>query len=158
MSDCGASARATCSVLSLPVPNRPPRPPKVPAPPIATAITAAQPTIPRPPASRAADPAQSARTPRMVRILVRRGTKLRDRWRQNLVLSISLVALLAVALFALVIGRVVAGQIEDQSLDRARETAGIVARSSFAPRIPNAGQRLSKEDRADLDRQVAAAR
>ena len=73
-------------------------------------------------------------------------------------LSVTLVGLLAVGLFALVIGRVVAGQIEDQALDRARETAGIVARSSFAPRLPRAGQPLSSGDRADLDRQLAAAR
>ena len=73
-------------------------------------------------------------------------------------LSVTLVGLFAVGLFALVIGRVVANQIKDQALDRARETAGIVARSSFAPRLPRAGQPLSGGDRGDLDRQLAAAR
>jgi EAL domain-containing protein (putative c-di-GMP-specific phosphodiesterase class I) len=83
---------------------------------------------------------------------------LRNRWRQSFVLSITLLALLGVAVFALVIGRIVSSQIEDQSLDRARETAGIVARSSFAPRLPADGQTLSKADRADLNRQLAAGR
>jgi EAL domain-containing protein (putative c-di-GMP-specific phosphodiesterase class I) len=83
---------------------------------------------------------------------------LRDRWRQSFVLSTTLVGLLAIGLFALVIGRVVANQIEDQALDRARETAAIVARSSFVPRLPRAGQQLSNADRTDLDRQLAAAR
>ncbi|MEA2495417.1 MAG: hypothetical protein QOJ29_3328 [Thermoleophilaceae bacterium] len=69
----------------------------------------------------------------------------------------TLVALLAVAVFAVVIGRVVANQIEDQALERARETVGIVARSSFAPRLPAAGKALARQDRADLDRQVRAA-
>jgi EAL domain-containing protein (putative c-di-GMP-specific phosphodiesterase class I) len=86
------------------------------------------------------------------------GGAVRNRWRQSFVLSMTLLALIAVALFALVIGRIVANQIEDQALDRARETAGIVARSSFAPRLPKAREQLAKEDRADLDRQLAAAR
>jgi EAL domain-containing protein (putative c-di-GMP-specific phosphodiesterase class I) len=70
----------------------------------------------------------------------------------------TVVALIAVAVFALVIGRVVSNQIEDQALSRAREMAGIVARSSFAPRLPPEGGRLARQDRADLDRQLAAAR
>jgi EAL domain-containing protein (putative c-di-GMP-specific phosphodiesterase class I) len=82
----------------------------------------------------------------------------RNRWRQSFVLSITVLALIAVAVFALVIGRVVAGQIEDQALSRARETAGIVARLSFAPRLPQDGKQLAGEDRADLDRQLKAAR
>lgn len=86
------------------------------------------------------------------------GRALRNRWRQSFVLSITVLALIAVAVFALVIGKVVAGQIEDQALSRARETAGIVARSSFAPRLPAQDQALAKEDRADLDRQLKAAR
>jgi EAL domain-containing protein (putative c-di-GMP-specific phosphodiesterase class I) len=86
------------------------------------------------------------------------GTTLRNRWRQSFVASITIVALLAVAVFALVIGRVVSNQIEDQALDRARETAGVVSRASFAPRLPAAGERLAAADRADLDRQLAAAR
>jgi EAL domain-containing protein (putative c-di-GMP-specific phosphodiesterase class I) len=86
------------------------------------------------------------------------GRALRNRWRQSFVFSITVLALIAVAVFALVIGRVVSNQIEDQSLQRARETAGIVARSSFAPRLPPLGRPLAKADRADLDRQLAAAR
>src|SRR3954454_16025056 len=86
------------------------------------------------------------------------GRAVRNRWRQSFVLSVTLLALLAVAVFALVIGRVVSNQIEDQALQRARETAGIVARSSFAPRLPTAGKPLAAADRADLDRQLAAAR
>ena len=50
------------------------------------------------------------------------GTALRNRWRQSFVLSITIVALVAVAVFAFLIGRIVANQIEDQALDRARET------------------------------------
>jgi EAL domain-containing protein (putative c-di-GMP-specific phosphodiesterase class I) len=86
------------------------------------------------------------------------GRALRNRWRQSFVLSITLAALVAVAAFALIIGRVVAKQIEDQAIGRARETAGIVARSSFAPRLPPAGQRMAPADVADIDRQLAAAR
>ena len=72
-------------------------------------------------------------------------------------LSTTIVALLGVAVFALVIGRIVANQIEDQALQRARETAGIVARASFAPRLPAPGRRLAPADKADLGRQLAAA-
>src|SRR4051812_11973126 len=86
------------------------------------------------------------------------GRAVRNRWRQSFVLSVTLLALLAVAVFALVIGRVVSNQIEDQAVDRARETAGIVARSSFAPRLPDRGKALAAADRRDLDRQLAAAR
>src|SRR3954451_1635584 len=86
------------------------------------------------------------------------GRAMRNRWRQSFVLSITVLALIAVAVFALVIGRVVATQIEDQALSRARDTAGIVARSSFAPRLPEQGKPLAAADRADLDRQLAAAR
>ncbi|MEA2405247.1 MAG: hypothetical protein QOE08_1894, partial [Thermoleophilaceae bacterium] len=86
------------------------------------------------------------------------GRGLRNRWRQSFVLPITLAALLAVAVFAIVIGRIVAHQIEDQALNRARETAAIVARSSFAPRLPAGGKQLAPADRADLDRQHAAAR
>ena len=86
------------------------------------------------------------------------GRAMRNRWRQSFVLSVTLLALLAVAVFALVIGRIVSNQIEDQALQRARETAGIIARSSFAPRLPPPGASLAPADRADLDRQLAAAR
>jgi EAL domain-containing protein (putative c-di-GMP-specific phosphodiesterase class I) len=83
---------------------------------------------------------------------------MRNRWRQSFVASITVVALLAVAVFAVVIGRVVSNQIEDQALNRSRETAGIVARASFAPRLPAPGKPLAPSDRADLNRQLAAAR
>jgi EAL domain-containing protein (putative c-di-GMP-specific phosphodiesterase class I) len=86
------------------------------------------------------------------------GRAVRNRWRQSFVLSMTLLALVAVAVFALVIGRIVSTQIEDQSLQRARETADIVARSSFAPRLPASGKPLATADRADIDRQLAAAR
>jgi EAL domain-containing protein (putative c-di-GMP-specific phosphodiesterase class I) len=86
------------------------------------------------------------------------GRAVRRRWRQSFVLSVTLVALVGVAVFALVISRVVRGEIEDQALDRARDTTAIVARSSFAPRLPGTGQRLAAVDVTELDRQLAAAR
>jgi EAL domain-containing protein (putative c-di-GMP-specific phosphodiesterase class I) len=83
---------------------------------------------------------------------------LRSRWRQSFVLSVTLIALVALAVFALVIARIVSNQIQDQAVARARDTASIIARSSFAPRLPQAGRPLAAADRADLDRQLAAAR
>jgi EAL domain-containing protein (putative c-di-GMP-specific phosphodiesterase class I) len=83
---------------------------------------------------------------------------MRKRWRESFIGSITVVALLAVAAFTFLIGRIVSNQIEDQALNRSRETAGIVARASFAPRLPAAGRPLAAADRADLDRQLAAAR
>jgi EAL domain-containing protein (putative c-di-GMP-specific phosphodiesterase class I) len=85
------------------------------------------------------------------------GRGLRNRWRQSFVLSVTLLALVAVAIFALVIGRIVSNQIEDQSLQRARDTVGVIARASFAPRLPTRGKRLSPADRIALSRQVRAA-
>ena len=83
----------------------------------------------------------------------------RNRWRRSFVASITVLVLLAVILFALVIGRLVREQIEDQAFDRAADTAQILARASFAPRLPTAaGARLSARDAAALDRQVQAAR
>src|SRR4051794_32336890 len=158
MSAAGAPVAATSSESAPAVPNSEPRPPNAPAPPATSAITAAQATTPIPPATRATDPAKVPCTVPIVGRVARRGRGFRDRWRQSFVLSITLVALLAVAVFALVIGRVVASQIEDQALNRARETAGIVARASFAPRLPAQGKRLASADRADLDRQLTAAR
>ena len=93
-----------------------------------------------------------------VRLLAATGRGVRNRWRQSFVLSVSLVALLGVAAFAIVIGRVVSNQIESQAIARARDTASIVARASFAPRLPAPGQKLARQDLADLDRQLAAAR
>ena len=86
------------------------------------------------------------------------GQAVRNRWRQSFVLSVTLLALIGVAAFALVIARVVSNQIEDQALQRARDTVGVIARASFAPRLPAAGHALSPADRRALQRQVAAAR
>src|SRR5438067_9213055 len=97
-------------------------------------------------------------TPVAVRLLAAAGRGLRNRWRQSFVFTITLVALIGVAAFAIVIGRVVSNQIEDQAIARARDTASIVARASFAPRLPAPGAKLARADLADLDRQLAAAR
>ena len=83
---------------------------------------------------------------------------MRNRWRRSFVASVTVIALLGVALFALVVGRIVHEQIADQAFDRAAETAEILARGSFAPRLPERGARLTRTDLADLDRQVRAAR
>jgi EAL domain-containing protein (putative c-di-GMP-specific phosphodiesterase class I) len=74
------------------------------------------------------------------------------------VASVTVLALLAVALFALLVGRVVHDQITDQAFDRATDTAEVLARASFAPRLPVPGDGLSPRDLAELDRQLAAAR
>ena len=66
--------------------------------------------------------------------------------------SVTVIALIAVAVFALLIGRLVGNQIEEQSVGRARDTAALIARASFAPRLPPAGARLAPQDVADLDR------
>ena len=85
-------------------------------------------------------------------------TAVRNRWRRSFVGSVTVVALLVVVLFAAVIGRLVHEQIEDQAFERASETAEILARVSFTPRLPAAGRRLSERDLRALDRQLAAAR
>jgi EAL domain-containing protein (putative c-di-GMP-specific phosphodiesterase class I) len=82
----------------------------------------------------------------------------RNRWRRSFVASVTVLALLGVALFALVVGRIVHDQIADQAFDRAAESAEILARAGFAPRLPPPGGRLSPRDLADLDRQLGAAR
>src|ERR671923_1959511 len=86
------------------------------------------------------------------------GRAVRNRWRQSFIASVTLVALLAVVAFAVVIGRIVKAQIEDQAFDRAKDTAQITARAGFAPRLPPAGGRLAPRDVAELDRQLASAR
>jgi EAL domain-containing protein (putative c-di-GMP-specific phosphodiesterase class I) len=83
---------------------------------------------------------------------------LRNRWRRSFVSSITVTALVGVVLFALVIGRVVHEQIADQAFDRAAETAEILARASFTPRLPAPGEPLARADRAALDRQLRAVR
>jgi EAL domain-containing protein (putative c-di-GMP-specific phosphodiesterase class I) len=86
------------------------------------------------------------------------GRALRSRWRQSFVASATLLALLGVGLMAIVVSRVAGQQIRDDALDRATERAQIVARSSFAPRLPAQGQPLSKSAMAELDAQQRAAR
>jgi EAL domain-containing protein (putative c-di-GMP-specific phosphodiesterase class I) len=86
------------------------------------------------------------------------GRAVRNRWRQSFVTSITLLALLGVVAFALIIGRVVKTQIEDQAFDRATDTAQITARIAFAPRLPAPGQALTGQDLSELDRQLASAR
>jgi EAL domain-containing protein (putative c-di-GMP-specific phosphodiesterase class I) len=68
------------------------------------------------------------------------------------------IALLGVVAFAFVIGRIVKTQIDAQARERARETAQITARASFAPRLPAPGGRLGGRDLAELDRQLGSAR
>ena len=84
--------------------------------------------------------------------------EVRNRWRRSFVTSVSVIALLAVVLFAALIGRIVHEEISDQAFDRAAETAEILARGSFAPRLPREGESLPARDLAALDRQLAAAR
>ena len=86
------------------------------------------------------------------------GRGIRNRWRQSFLGAITVVALLGVVAFAAVIGLLVRAQIEDQAFDRARDTAQITARAGFAPRLPDAGGRLSARDLAELDRQLASVR
>jgi EAL domain-containing protein (putative c-di-GMP-specific phosphodiesterase class I)/uncharacterized membrane protein len=85
-------------------------------------------------------------------------TSLRNRWRRSFIASITVTTLLGVVLFAAVIGRIVHEQIEDQAFERATDTAEILARASFSPRLPADGGPLTARDRADLDRQLRAAR
>ena len=86
------------------------------------------------------------------------GRGVRNRWRRSFIASITVVALLGVVAFALVIGRVVKAQIEDQAFARAKDAAQITARAGFAPRLPAPGRRLSARDLTDLDRQLASTR
>jgi EAL domain-containing protein (putative c-di-GMP-specific phosphodiesterase class I) len=85
-------------------------------------------------------------------------TAVRNRWRRSFVASVTVMALLSVALFAVVLARIVHEQIADQAFDRAAETAEVLARTSFAPRLPPPGGRLERRDVRDLDRQLRAAR
>ena len=86
------------------------------------------------------------------------GRAVRNRWRQSFIASLTLLALVGVVAFALVIGRVVKTQIEDQAFDRAKDTAQITARAGFAPRLPRPGRPLGARDLAELDRQLASTR
>jgi EAL domain-containing protein (putative c-di-GMP-specific phosphodiesterase class I) len=80
------------------------------------------------------------------------------RWRQSLVVSLTLMAFAAVALLAVVVSRVVGNQIETDALARAGATAEVLARSSFAPALPSHGRTLTRAAVRALDAQVAAAR
>ena len=86
------------------------------------------------------------------------GTGWRDRWQRSFLGSIAVVALLAIVGFAFLIGRVVRVQIEDQATERAEETAALMARAAFSPRLPAPGAQLTRSDVAALDRQVDAVR
>src|SRR4051794_27279215 len=73
-------------------------------------------------------------------------------------MSITLVGVVAVALLAVLASAVVGGQIERDALSRAQATAEILARSTFAPRLPAAGAALGPKAKRELDAQLAAAR
>ena len=79
------------------------------------------------------------------------------RWRQSLVLSITLIGMGAVAVVAIVVSDVVGSQIRTEALSRARATAEVLARSTFAPKLSATG-RLTPAGRADVAAQVRAAR
>jgi EAL domain-containing protein (putative c-di-GMP-specific phosphodiesterase class I) len=78
-------------------------------------------------------------------------------WRQSLVLSLTVMGVAAVALIALVASAVVGKQIEDDAVSRAQDTAEVLARATFAPRLPAKGETLQGAALASLDGQVAAA-
>jgi EAL domain-containing protein (putative c-di-GMP-specific phosphodiesterase class I) len=81
-----------------------------------------------------------------------------QRWRQSLVLSMTIAGVAAVALLALLASVVVRGQIRSDALSRAQATAEILARSTFAPRLPRGGSTLTRRSVRELDAQLAAAR
>ena len=72
--------------------------------------------------------------------------------------SATLLAFVGVGALALVVSSVAGSQIEDDALDRATERAEIVARSSFAPRLPERGKPLSARAVRELQAQERAAR
>jgi EAL domain-containing protein (putative c-di-GMP-specific phosphodiesterase class I) len=74
------------------------------------------------------------------------------------VASATLLALLSVGILAFVVARVAGDQIERDALDRATERAQIIARSSFAPRLPDGSRPLSRRAVRELDAQQRAAR
>jgi EAL domain-containing protein (putative c-di-GMP-specific phosphodiesterase class I) len=79
-------------------------------------------------------------------------------WRQSLVLSMTAMAIAAVAVIGFVASSVVGNQIEDDAIARAQATAELLARSTFAPRLPAPGERLSPAAVRSLDGQLSAAR
>ena len=154
------ASRSSSSAAAVP-PMSAPSGPSMPVPPaatitaaVATSIAAAASSFA--PASRAS-PARGRLPPATGHIVgaVLRGV--RNRWRRSFVGSVTLIALLVVALFAAVTGRIVHEQIEDQAFERAAETAEVLARVSFTPRLPAPGGRLPARDVRALDRQLRAA-
>jgi EAL domain-containing protein (putative c-di-GMP-specific phosphodiesterase class I) len=80
------------------------------------------------------------------------------RWRQCLVLSLTVMGICAVAILGFVASAVVGNQIESDAISRAQNNAELLARSTFAPRLPAPGERLSRPALRSLDAQLAAAR
>ena len=78
-------------------------------------------------------------------------------WRQSLVLSLTVMGVAAVALIAVVASAVVGNQIRDDAISRAQDTAEVLARATFAPRLPADGETLQGAALTTLDGQVAAA-
>src|SRR4051794_35782256 len=79
-------------------------------------------------------------------------------WRRSLVFSLTVMGVCAVAVLAVVASAVVGKQIENDAISRAQSSAAILARSTFAPRLPAAGKHLSRSAARALDAQLAAAR
>ena len=80
------------------------------------------------------------------------------RWRQSLVLSLTVMGICAVAILGVVASAVVGNQIEADAISRAQNTAEILARSTFAPRLPAPGEHLSRSAIRALDAQLETAR
>jgi EAL domain-containing protein (putative c-di-GMP-specific phosphodiesterase class I) len=80
------------------------------------------------------------------------------RWRQSLVLSVTVMGVAAVAVLGLLAHAVVSGQIRDDAIARAESSAELLARSTFAPRLPPPGKPLSRSAVRALDLQLAAVR
>jgi EAL domain-containing protein (putative c-di-GMP-specific phosphodiesterase class I) len=78
-------------------------------------------------------------------------------WRQSLVLSLTVMGVAAVGLIAVVASAVVGNQIRDDAISRAQDTAEVLARATFAPRLPADRETLQGAALATLDGQVAAA-
>ena len=85
-------------------------------------------------------------------------TWLARRWRQSLLLSFTVFGVIGLALLAFVASAVVSKQIEDDAVSRAQSTADMLARTTFAPRLPAPGKALSHSAVRTLDGQLAAAR
>ena len=79
------------------------------------------------------------------------------RWRQSLVFSLTVMGICAVAVLGLIASAVVGGEIRHDAQSRAQATAETLARSTFAPRFPPPGQRLSRAATRTIATQFAAA-